>query len=34
MTCEEGMKLLIKPCVCGIANPERIKASLKDMTNG
>ena len=32
MTCEEGMIKLVKPCVCGIANPKRIKASLEKMT--
>ena len=33
ITSEEGMKKLVKPCVCGIANPERIKASLEEMTH-
>ena len=33
LTCEEGMKKLVKPCVCGIANPDRIKASLEKMTS-
>ncbi|MBA3029773.1 MAG: hypothetical protein FP816_13340 [Desulfobacteraceae bacterium] len=32
LTCEEGMKMLVKPCVCGIANPKRIKNSLEKMT--
>ena len=32
MTCEEGMRLLVKPCVCGIANPRRIQDSLEKMT--
>jgi hypothetical protein len=33
MTSEEGASLLIKPCVCGIGNPQRIKKSLDSMAN-
>jgi hypothetical protein len=33
MTSEEGARLLIKPCVCGIGNPQRIKTSLDLMAN-
>ena len=31
MTPEEGAQLLIKPCVCGIGNPQRMERLLKDM---
>jgi hypothetical protein len=32
MTPEEGSKLLIKPCVCGIGNPQRMEKLLSEMT--
>ena len=32
LTCEEGMAKLVKPCVCGVANPKRIKHTLEEMT--
>jgi hypothetical protein len=31
ITCEEGSRLLIKPCVCGISNPQRIAKILDAM---
>jgi hypothetical protein len=31
MTPEEGAHLLIKPCVCGIGNPQRIEKILREM---
>ena len=31
MTPEEGAQLLIKPCVCGIGNPQRMEKLLQDM---
>jgi len=31
ITCEEGARLLIKPCVCGISNPQRISKILDTM---
>ena len=31
MTPEEGSKILIKPCVCGIGNPQRMEKLLSDM---
>jgi hypothetical protein len=31
MTPEEGAKVLIKPCVCGIGNPQRMEKLLQDM---
>ena len=31
MTCEEGARLLIKPCACGIGNPKRIENILREM---
>jgi hypothetical protein len=31
MTPEEGEKILIKPCVCGIGNPQRMEKLLRDM---
>jgi hypothetical protein len=31
MTPEEGSKLLIKPCVCGIGNPQRMEKLLSEM---
>lgn len=31
MTLEEGTKMLIKPCACGIANPQRIEMLLGEM---
>jgi len=32
ITIEQGAKQLIKPCVCGIGNPERTANILKEMT--
>jgi hypothetical protein len=32
MTAEEGAKILIKPCVCGIGNPQRMEKLLTEMT--
>jgi hypothetical protein len=32
MTPEEGARLLIKPCVCGIGNPQRMEKLLTEMT--
>jgi len=34
MTPEEGAQMLIKPCVCGIGNPQRIEKLLTEMTAG
>jgi hypothetical protein len=31
MTPEEGAKVLIKPCVCGIGNPQRIEKLLENI---
>ncbi|MCJ7833389.1 MAG: hypothetical protein MUQ20_03275, partial [Deltaproteobacteria bacterium] len=32
--CPEGAQKLIKPCVCGIGNPQRIEKLLGKMTAG
>jgi len=32
--CPEGVQMLIKPCVCGIGNPQRIEKLLTEMTAG
>jgi hypothetical protein len=34
MTPDEGAKILIKPCVCGIGNPQRMEKLLTQMTAG
>lgn len=34
MTPEEGAQRLIKPCVCGIGNPQRMERLLTEMTAG
>ena len=34
ITCEEGARLLIKPCFCGIGNPQRIERILNKMVQG
>ena len=34
ITCEEGAQILIKPCVCGIGNPQRISKILGKMVQG
>lgn len=31
MTSSEGARLLVKPCVCGIVNPERVQRTLDRM---
>ncbi len=31
MTSQEGVRLLIKPCVCGIGNPQKIEKLLDEM---
>ena len=31
MSCEEGARLLVKPCACGIGNPKRIEKILEKM---
>jgi hypothetical protein len=34
MTPEEGAQMLIKPCVCGIGNPQRMERLLQDLAAG